>query len=112
MDRAPVGHNAAGKAPLLPQDPLQQLPIGGDKVAIDFIVGVHHASGSRTDGRFKGTAICLMQRLLIYKLSGKVAQVVPEKVCGCKVLHCGDNAVFLYPLDLCRAHPGAKIAVF
>ena len=97
-DAAPVGDHRAVKAPLLPENVRQELPVLSAVDAVDLVVGAHHGGrAALPDHDLKGGEIELPQGPLIQHAVGGEALVLLA-VAG-EMLHAGPRPGGLEPPD-------------
>ena len=97
-DATPVGDHRAVKAPLLPENVRQELPVLGAVDAVDLVVGAHHGGrAALPDHDLKGGEIELPQGPLIQHAVGGEALVLLA-VAG-EVFHAGPRPGGLEPPD-------------
>ncbi len=108
--RAPVGHDIALKAPVLPQHLVQQPVVLGGVDPVDLVVAAHHRLGlGGLDRLLKAGQVDLPQRPL-GQLGGDAHPVI-LLVIGGKVLDAGAHPLALHPADVGGGQLAGEVGV-
>ena len=96
--RPPVCHHEAFKAPVAPQHVLQQVGVLATELAVDLVVGAHHAGDAGFDGSFKRRQVEFMQGAFVD--SGVDGEAILFLVVGGEMFDGGHHAVLLDAFNL------------
>ena len=100
---APVGHDDAAEAPLVPEDGGEETVVLLGKFTVDFVVGAHHCPGiGLLDGNFKALEVEFAKDTGAE--AGVILHAVYFLVVGCKVFYGNANAVALDAAYVCCGH--------
>ena len=111
VDGIPVAHDHALKAPLPPEQVVEQPAALGGVPAVNAVVGFHDRLGlGSLNGNLKGTQICLVQRA-----GGNIGgnrKAAGLLVVDGKVLDAAAHAVLLHGADVRGGKAACKVRVF